>query len=113
MSKRTPKNDSVRRRHQAERKHRQSSAPETASRPDPDAPMRLNRFLARAGIAAGVKRQPKAPALAAGDLCQCIAGDQHYLGRRPRGQIRGLARCLSQMIDLYIEIGFDFDLDVV
>ena len=52
MSKRTPKNHSVRRRHQAERKHRQSSAPETASRPDPDAPMRLNRFLARAGIAA-------------------------------------------------------------
>ena len=53
--------------------------------------------------------------IAAGDLCQCIAGDQHCLGRRPRGKIliRGRARCLSQMIDLHIESGFDFDLDVV
>lgn len=50
MSKRT-KNDSVRRRHQAERKQRQSDALETASRPDDAGPMRLNRYLARAGVA--------------------------------------------------------------
>ncbi len=50
MSKRT-KNDSVRRRHQAERKQRQSDTLETASRPDDAGPMRLNRYLARAGVA--------------------------------------------------------------
>ncbi len=46
---------SVRRRHQAERKERQSGAggadgPESAPRPQRDAPMRLNKFLARAGV---------------------------------------------------------------
>ncbi|MEL7415230.1 MAG: pseudouridine synthase, partial [Pseudomonadota bacterium] len=51
MSKRTPKHDSVRRRRQAARKQRSGPPTETASRPDPDAPMRLNRFLARAGVA--------------------------------------------------------------
>ena len=39
---------SVRRRRQAERKERASEA---APRPDPDGPVRLNKFLARAGIA--------------------------------------------------------------
>ena len=51
MTKRTPKHDSVRRRRQAERKQRQAEAPATASRPDDAAPMRLNRYIARAGIA--------------------------------------------------------------
>lgn len=42
---------SVRRRRQAERKRRQSDAPETAERPEPKGPVRLNKFLARAGVA--------------------------------------------------------------
>ncbi len=42
---------SVRRRHQAERKERASDgAPDAAPRPDPDGPVRLNKFLARAGV---------------------------------------------------------------
>ena len=50
---------SVRRRHQAERRERQSGAggpaggaapPDAAPRPERDAPMRLNKFLARAGV---------------------------------------------------------------
>ena len=41
---------SVRRRHQAERKNRQSGPPESVERPDPEGPVRLNKFLARAGV---------------------------------------------------------------
>ncbi len=51
MSKRTPNNDSVRRRHQAERRQRQADVG-AAPRPDPEGPVRLNKFLARAGVAA-------------------------------------------------------------
>lgn len=51
MSKRTPKNDSVRRRQQAKRKQRQADGSSTASRPEDAGPMRLNRYLARAGVA--------------------------------------------------------------
>ena len=42
---------SVRRRHQAERKRRRPEPVETADRPEPDGPVRLNKYLARAGIA--------------------------------------------------------------
>ena len=54
---------SVRRRHQAERKERQSGAsgpdgPVAAPRPERDAPMRLNKFLARAGV--GSRREADA-----------------------------------------------------
>lgn len=53
MSKRKSKGDpSVRRRHQADRRQRQSEAPEAAPRPEPEGPVRLNKFLARAGVAA-------------------------------------------------------------
>ena len=42
---------SVRRRHQAERKERASDdAPDAAPRPEADGPVRLNKFLARAGM---------------------------------------------------------------
>ena len=46
------RNDSVRRRHQAGRKQRQSDAggPLAAPRPERDGPVRLNKFLARAGV---------------------------------------------------------------
>lgn len=47
--KRTAGDASVRRRHQAKRRQRQSEAPEGASRPE-TGPMRLNKFLARAGV---------------------------------------------------------------
>ena len=42
---------SVRRRRQAARKERQSDVPEAAPRPEPEGPVRLNKFLARAGVA--------------------------------------------------------------
>ncbi len=49
---------SVRRRHQAERKGRADDGPSNASRPDPDGPVRLNKFLARAGV--GSRRESDA-----------------------------------------------------
>lgn len=57
MPKRKPSSDSARRRAQAKRRQRQSERgastddPGTASRPAPDGPVRLNKYLARAGIA--------------------------------------------------------------
>ncbi|WP_412067638.1 pseudouridine synthase [Rubrivirga sp. IMCC43871] len=47
---RKPDADSIRRRAQAGRKQR--AAPPVAPRPEPEGPVRLNKFLARAGIAA-------------------------------------------------------------
>lgn len=42
---------SVRRRHQAERKERANDGPpDSVARPDPEGPVRLNKFLARAGV---------------------------------------------------------------
>ena len=50
---------SVRRRHQAERKERANDeTPNAAARPDPDGPVRLNKFLARAGV--GSRRESDA-----------------------------------------------------
>ena len=49
---------SVRRRRQAERKERTDEAPANASRPDPEGPVRLNKFLARAGV--GSRRESDA-----------------------------------------------------
>ena len=48
----------MRRRHQAERRDRTDEALTNASRPDPDGPVRLNKFLARAGV--GSRREADA-----------------------------------------------------
>ena len=61
MSKHRPSGGdaSVSRRRQAERRERQASAPpDAAPRPDPDGPVRLNKYLARAGV--GSRREADA-----------------------------------------------------
>lgn len=59
MSKRNSRgDDSVRRRRQAERRQRQTEAPASLPRPDPEGPVRLNKFLARAGV--GSRREADA-----------------------------------------------------
>ena len=66
MSKKSKGDPSVRRRHQADRKRRQSGAGDEAApqgpvavpRPERDAPVRLNKFLARAGV--GSRRESDA-----------------------------------------------------